>query len=179
MTSHTLIAYTRMFLNVSKQESRIHYKVIKRAQVIQLTKCHLRVDAFKARIFILEIQWISPSFQILIQLQNNDLLVRSISIFEHSSNESCLVIVFQRACQVIRNLILISGIMKYVPYNMGHMICRISISKLWRNYHYKHYVQSSSMFRWIVFNFFGYRKVDEMKRNYLGSGSVVTVLQWE
>lgn len=56
MTSHTLIAYTRMFLNVSKQESRIHYKVIKRAQVIQLTKCHLRVDAFKARIFILEIQ---------------------------------------------------------------------------------------------------------------------------
>ena len=47
MTSHTLIAYTRMFLNVSKQESRIHYKVIKRAQVIQLTKCHLRVDSSK------------------------------------------------------------------------------------------------------------------------------------
>lgn len=131
MTSHTLIAYTRMFLNVSKQESRIHYKVIKRAQVIQLTKCHLRVDAFKARIFILEIQWISPSFQILNQLQNDDLLVnfRSISIFEHSSNESCLVIVFQRACQVIRNLILISCSMKYVPYYMGHIDKRI-IKKL-------------------------------------------------
>ena len=108
MTSHTLIAYTRMFLNVSKQESRIHYKVIKRAQVIQLTKCHLRVDAFKARIFILEIfnefhrhSKFGNGYKMKILLVN----FSSISILEHCSDKSCLMIVYERACHMVWKLI--------------------------------------------------------------------------